>query len=45
MRIVELDGSWSCPVGGAGAVRARLDDAGRSKLSAYLVGGGAGRSE
>jgi DNA polymerase III subunit epsilon len=26
VRIVELDGSWSCPVGGAGAVRARLDD-------------------
>jgi len=25
VRIVELDGSWSCPVGGAGAVRALLD--------------------
>jgi len=26
VRIVELDGSWSCPVGGAGAVRALLGD-------------------
>jgi len=25
VRIVELDGSWSCPVGGAGAVRASLE--------------------
>ncbi len=25
VRIVELDGSWSCPVGGAGSVRALLD--------------------
>jgi DNA polymerase-3 subunit epsilon len=26
VRIVEMDGSWSCPVGGAGGVRALLDD-------------------
>jgi DNA polymerase-3 subunit epsilon len=26
VRIVELDGSWSCPVGGAGGVRALLDE-------------------
>jgi DNA polymerase-3 subunit epsilon len=25
VRIVDLDGSWSCPVGGAGAVRASLE--------------------
>ena len=25
IRIVELDGSWSCPVGGAGGLRASLD--------------------
>ena len=25
VRIVELDGSWSCPVGGAAGVRASLD--------------------
>ncbi|MDQ6715430.1 MAG: DEDD exonuclease domain-containing protein, partial [Actinomycetota bacterium] len=25
VRIVDLDGSWSCPVGGAGSVRASLD--------------------
>jgi DNA polymerase-3 subunit epsilon len=26
VRIVELDGSWSCPVGGAGGLRTLLDD-------------------
>ena len=27
VRIVELDGSWTCPVGGAGAVRHELEPA------------------
>jgi DNA polymerase-3 subunit epsilon len=35
VRIVELDGSWSCPVGGAGAVRARLDDGRPSDVPAF----------
>ncbi len=35
VRIVELDGTWSCPVGGAGAVRARLDDGRPSDVPAF----------
>ena len=27
VRIVELDGSWTCPVGGAGSVRSELEPA------------------
>ena len=27
MRIVELDGTWTCPVGGAGSVRSELEPA------------------
>lgn len=27
VRIVELDGSWTCPVGGAGALRRELEPA------------------
>jgi DNA polymerase III subunit epsilon len=35
VRIVELDGSWSCPVGGAGGVRALLDNGRPSDVSAF----------
>ncbi len=35
VRIVELDGSWSCPVGGAGGVRAQLDDGRPADVSAF----------
>ena len=27
VRIVELDGTWTCPVGGAGLIRSRLEPA------------------
>jgi DNA polymerase III subunit epsilon len=35
VRIVEMDGSWSCPVGGAGGVRALLDDRRPSDVSPF----------
>jgi DNA polymerase-3 subunit epsilon len=37
VRLVSLDGEWSCPVGGAGGLRARLDpvQASRSRVAGF----------
>lgn len=34
-RVVELDGTWSCPVGGAGGVRATLDTPSRRDVAPF----------
>ena len=38
VRMVELDGSWTCPVGGAGAVRHELEPAVTESITTGCVG-------